>query len=924
MMIKCSICDRRFSCGNICFSCGKAYCEFEAISKCPFCQSNLRDAEIREEKIDDSVIDWLTAGSLKIGLVDFEEIPPFLLPLLHTLTFENNESFEIVVFPSKESSWKIYNSFRKQANLNNLDYHKSLEKSRYTIIFDSTKDKRYILLNLGATSPDTVAFIIKFLSSVFSRLDILKDVNNKIVINALGEVLFDYVKKLGIPFIAVDDDTKYEILSIVEDLLRVYCEYESIKILIKDHLKDVSQFLNEKIEAIFSIIEENKLDTLANLFNVVSAYLNFASILALAKENQYLERYIEVRLYSKHKETKKRLEFFPDVIECLDCIIVELSQKEVYVSYELYLENVSRTLKHIIQILRPRYLRISEADALFKYCQMYEDTIIIGEMPDLELGSLEDFCNLLDAVFKREDLFPEGRILAGQALQGILIRKILYDNDYFSYLRGLKNVQGIAKLIVDSIPSIKERLGNLDLGYHDACLALMSFSQCSYFMKDYASAMMLINRSKSLAETYNVLAMQVMLNWKDFVETQDYEKLLKIYKIFSAIDFSEHVYLEKPVKTTGHLAGAIFNIKDRDAEFDKAEECALAISDETQDAPIFTLTSYLDQDHAVRNSLAFYHLVRLFRHISKALERDLEKNLKRALHESRAMSDNIAETDPLNSFTLKTEILYSVTSKNLERTRTACRKLRKEFPSAPALENFVEKVDNWLYDSEKLKGRRFLLSLQFDIPQYDPWETLFKKLVFAEMNQDLENHISGADALTFVEGVTDTKILENFARTCIPSKKIRFIDAEGFTKMNYYSESRIAKSFLGVSLFVVFDGDTSKIKKKQQIKDVLVKQITLSEGHILTLNENSIEDYLLVPAAIKRAFPSVSKSEEDIKSFFEKTKPKRDKKKVLDILFKDLGLGKYDDEKAELIASQMRKSEIDEEIRGKLEFIAAN
>ena len=445
MMIKCSICGRRFTCGKICFSCGKAYCEFEAIPKCPFCQINLKDAEIHEQKIEDSVIDWLTTGSLKFGLVDFEEIPPFLPRLLHSLISENNESFEIVAFPSKESSWKIYNSLRKQAKLNDLEYERSIEKSRYTLFIDPTKDKRYILLNLGATSPDTVAFIIKFLSNVLSRFDILKDVDNKIVIDALGEALFDYVKKLGIPFIAVDDDTQYEIRSMVGDLLRIYCEYESLKILIKDQLKEVSQFLNQKMEVIFSIIEKNKLDTLENVLKVVGAYFQFVSILALAKENQYLKRYMGVRFYSKHEETKKRLENFPDVIKCLDSLIAELSQKEAYVSYELYLANVSRMLKNITATVRPRYLRISEADALFKYCQMYEDTILSGEMPILELGSLEDFCNLLEDVFKREYLFPEWRILAGQALQGILIRRILWENDYFSYLRGLKNVQEVAQ-----------------------------------------------------------------------------------------------------------------------------------------------------------------------------------------------------------------------------------------------------------------------------------------------------------------------------------------------------------------------------------------------------------------------------------------------------------------------------------------------
>jgi hypothetical protein len=93
-----------------------------------------------------------------------------------------------------------------------------------------------------------------------------------------------------------------------------------------------------------------------------------------------------------------------------------------------------------------------------------------------------------------------------------------------------------------------------------------------------------------------------------------------------------------------------------------------------------------------------------------------------------------------------------------------------------------------------------------------------------------------------------------------------------------------------------------------------MSQITLPENHVFTLKKNSIENYLLVPAAIKRAFPSVSKSVDEIRMFLKERDTTRNKKQVLDDFFKDVGLGKYDHEKASLIASKMKKSEIDHEI----------
>jgi len=100
-----------------------------------------------------------------------------------------------------------------------------------------------------------------------------------------------------------------------------------------------------------------------------------------------------------------------------------------------------------------------------------------------------------------------------------------------------------------------------------------------------------------------------------------------------------------------------------------------------------------------------------------------------------------------------------------------------------------------------------------------------------------------------------------------------------------------------------------------KLRELIIKQTSIPEDFIITLRKNSIEDYLLVPAAIKRAFPSVSMSVEEISAFFESRKNKRDKKKVLDDLFNKLGLGGYNSEKARIIASKMEISEIDKELK---------
>ena len=139
------------------------------------------------------------------------------------------------------------------------------------------------------------------------------------------------------------------------------------------------------------------------------------------------------------------------------------------------------------------------------------------------------------------------------------------------------------------------------------------------------------------------------------------------------------------------------------------------------------------------------------------------------------------------------------------------------------------------------------------------------------------------------------------------------MEVEGFTNMYYFSEAKLAKG-LKLSSFVVFDGDTSTIERKKRVKNRLVRLITLPEKHMLTLKKNSTEDYLLVPPAIKRAFPSTSKSVEEINAYFKKRSADRNKKQVLEDLFRQSNLGTYDHGKASCTASKMEVSEIDPEI----------
>lgn len=174
------------------------------------------------------------------------------------------------------------------------------------------------------------------------------------------------------------------------------------------------------------------------------------------------------------------------------------------------------------------------------------------------------------------------------------------------------------------------------------------------------------------------------------------------------------------------------------------------------------------------------------------------------------------------------------------------------------------------------------------------------------------------DVIAFVEGKDDIKAFTAWASSLAKSssRTIGFVDAEGWNSMEYYANARVLQSKrIALTPHVIFDGDTSNDAGMKPTKDRLVKQLSIPEGNIHTLDKNTIEDYLLVPSAIRRAFPQLNLSLEEIRRFFDDQKTKRNKKAVLDSLLKRGGMDGYDGEKGAQIARVMRDSEVDEQIK---------
>jgi hypothetical protein len=170
------------------------------------------------------------------------------------------------------------------------------------------------------------------------------------------------------------------------------------------------------------------------------------------------------------------------------------------------------------------------------------------------------------------------------------------------------------------------------------------------------------------------------------------------------------------------------------------------------------------------------------------------------------------------------------------------------------------------------------------------------------------------DTVVFVEGKYDVKIFEGFKSTLLKGEEnIGFIDAGGWTNMEYFANAKILRSLKpSRNIFVIFDGDTEKHKK---IKERLLSELNIKDENIITLTETQAEAYLLVPSAIRRAFPNLNLSESEISKIIEEGKNKKNKKELLDLILRRGNVGSYDEEKAGIIAKSFLENEINSEIK---------
>lgn len=140
-----------------------------------------------------------------------------------------------------------------------------------------------------------------------------------------------------------------------------------------------------------------------------------------------------------------------------------------------------------------------------------------------------------------------------------------------------------------------------------------------------------------------------------------------------------------------------------------------------------------------------------------------------------------------------------------------------------------------------------------------------------------------SNTVVFVEGKFDEKAYSVWLKRL--GLRSSLIDSGGYSNVQFYANARILqRQAVRVEKFAVFDGDTGQKGDAKQAK----KLLNLDRDHVLELDEANLEQMLAQAASIKRAFPGLTQSEEDVAAALKGKNPE-DLKVILHSLLRTVG-----------------------------------
>jgi hypothetical protein len=856
-------------------------------------------------------------NSASLGVVGLQKLPSYVALLMKKLEVYDRR-LKIVLFPSKAASVEFERIILKRHGIP-VKNERFSGGSRYTLLSLGYNEASYVLLNLEAMEENTVFFLLDLVSRMLCKAEeyeeAWKSLNAQLV-GAFVKIFFSYARKMAIPFVYADEMTREFIDLMVRNIQSNYVECLVLKDLVNEGtmLDALANYLEYKIALNVEGLDYEMRFSLVEVYQILERMLLIATLMSAISDHKVLSQSIGNGFKRSNEEFTRKYSELPDLLRSVE-ILFKNKGKIEFSSYDRYIKSIVEIMGVVFSEIEARYVSLGESIALVNMSDYYLDALERGQLAYVpHIGSINEYVSLLEKVFNKSGIYPEIRIIAGMALRNTLLEMVLMNHSQSLFSSLVECSKKFCELIEESLPEILRKNGPLPgyagspITYEDAAEELLAISSVARSLGDGSTEKELWSIAEDMASRHDLPSIKVHLSWAKFVDSQDFGTLFKVHEIIGDIDFVRFPYLRHILLPIDLLVQALLYRNDVESLICKAQDLVLEGSGAGTTHSVYVLQS----NQTVQ---AMFFTLDIFKWLLISIKS--KKELRKAYISSLALEEILAEKDRLHIIALKTEILYKVIEQEFESAAKLCDNLSLYPDPQGRIGSYLKSVSRWIEICALQPERRYVHQNEFHCDSNDVWTEILFSHIRESMEGDLSHSIVTSKAIVFVEGATDVVTLEEFAKRLYPENKISFIDLEGYTNYGYYVEAKMTKE-ARVPCYLILDGDVSKKSKEDLIRRLA--SLPISEEAVIVLKKNSIENYLLVPEAIKKAFPRLDLSIQDIENFLVKNRDKRNKKYLLQSLLRKGGLRTYRDF-AKRIAQEIEKHEIDPEIVDKLKTI---
>lgn len=911
--MNCASCGSAVISGSVCEGCASVYCaKHPARKSCEVCDGRLLKSEFSDNRLGKTNVSFLSLrGSAPIGMAGFDRLPKMAIAFAK---FSRKKAGlpTTILFPTKKASYDFAEGLSPESMqwLHGALAYKPPEKSRYMVLQDEKK-QGYFLVNLASLRETEAKFLAAFVPNTIAQMAWLREREDRSILESTTKILFTYSSKFGIGFVR-KDDMVFEYMRMLEtNMATSYAEFLALKTTISaENLASAKEFFEHKLALNFENIQWKDINYLLEVTKVLGLYAQSLLIIASTKSWAGLNEALKRDHARQESVLRHNLRKYSDVLAAIDQLKSRLEGFDFDSGYAQTMKAIGDALASAFDKLEPRYVWLNETVGLLEIGEFYSAGMSVGREPvSPEFGSYRGFMKFLSGIWKRRDVYPEVALTAARLALDLYLERLLWNFNTDEFKEAVTILDEFEARFESDV--VKIRRLNPDSAYRqeDYVNELLAFAKIARLHGLAGEETRLTKIAEGAINRHRLDDYRTTLAWGRYVRTLDPYYLGEVFRATGRL--RKRNYMEPQLAVMGEIARALFDQEHAMEHITKAEGAAVAIlTPSVMPGSGYEVTKTAKE---LISSSATLLAVKMYGELLKCLNVEDSKAAVELLSSAKRYAvltrEELEPDDPFLNPTYVAVALYQLSSGDFDASVATLRTLVSRMDKPSRLDWILRLLAEW----KGRKGTISKLSLlsETKTEQSDLLMAIMLKILRLKLDDDVRQTLLSSEALVFVEGDVDAAVFDSLTSKLAPKAKLRFMPTQGWTNMSYYPTMRLARE-LKIPMFCIFDGDTGAKRKLDPMKNRIVQTIGLQREHIITLNGNSIEDYLFQPKLLARVFPGVSLQE--IERWVASKAGRRNKKEVLESFLSENNLGKYDEAVAAKLAANLG-SEVPEEIK---------